>query len=49
MASENKQMKLKHSNAWGGAGKAKNTHMKKFLWFTSAQRRENNKFNLEDC
>ena len=49
MSSENKQMKLKHSNALSGAGKAKKIHMKKFLWFTSAQRRENNKFNLEDC
>lgn len=49
MASLNKQNKLRHSNAWQGVGKEKEVKCKRFLWFTSAQRRVNNKFNLEDC
>ena len=48
MSSVNKQNKLKHSNAWGGAGKEKNIKLKRFLWFTSAQRRVNNKIDTEE-
>ena len=48
MSSLNKWMKLIHSNAWRGAGKLKNSKGKKFLWFTSAQRRVNNKIDTEE-
>lgn len=41
-------MKLNHSNAWRGAGKLKNSKGKRFLWFTSAQRAWNNKFNKSE-
>lgn len=45
MSSKNKWNKLKHSNAWGGALKEKDSKLKKFLFFTSAQRCKNKK----DC
>jgi len=48
MSSENKRNKLKHSNAWGGALKNKTLKLKRFLFFTSADRRENNKVTEED-
>ena len=48
MGSLNKWMKLIHSNAWRGAGKIKNMKGKRLLWFTSAQRRENNKFDIDN-
>ena len=41
-------MKLIHSNAWRGAGKLKNSKGKGFLWFTSAQRRVNNKIDIQN-
>ena len=38
MASKNKRKKLKNAYAWGGALKNKTHHIKRFLFFTSAQR-----------
>lgn len=48
MPSENKWKKWKHSNAWAGAMKEKNSKGKKFLWFTASQRRVNNNFEKEE-
>lgn len=44
MSSQHKKNKVRNAYAWGGALKHKGPHMKGFLFFTSAQRRANNKF-----
>lgn len=46
MVSASKLRKHKHGNMWPGAIKNKGSHCKKFLYFTSAQRKKNNE--LED-
>lgn len=49
MASENKKKKLKNSYCCKGALKNKLPHkLKRVLFFTSSQRKENNSFNVED-
>lgn len=49
MASENKKKKLKNSYCVKGALKNKLPHkLKRVLFFTSSQRKENNSFNVEE-
>jgi len=43
MASQNKKKKLKNSFGAPGVLKSKNSKLKRLLFFTSAQRKENNR------
>lgn len=48
MSSQHKKNKVRNAYAWGGALKHKGAHLKGFLFFTSAQRRANNKFDIQN-
>ena len=48
MASENKKKKLKNSFGWKTILKNKKSKCKRFLFFTSSQRKENNSVNVEE-
>ena len=47
MVSESKRKKQKHGNMWPGSLKNKDLRLKKFLFFTSSQRKKNNKIDDE--